>query len=88
MNKDIQLNANSWLNFKGGWAEGGKQYSEMVANQQIRQRFVQQVVELLNKYQFDGFDLDWEYPGASDRQGAYSDKVNFLELVKVCHLMQ
>lgn len=57
----------------------------MVANKQRRQHFVEEVVEFLNKYNFDGFDLDWEYPGASDRQGSYSDKTNFLELVKVCH---
>ncbi|CAG2161542.1 unnamed protein product, partial [Oppiella nova] len=66
----------------GGWAEGGQQYSQMVADKGKRQRFVEQVIQWLNRYDYDGFDLDWEYPGASDRQGSYSDKQNFLELVK------
>ncbi|XP_054165981.1 endochitinase-like [Oppia nitens] len=66
----------------GGWDEGGKQYSEMVSDKTRRSKFVQQVVDLMNKYSFDGFDLDWEYPGASDRQGAYGDKANYLLLVQ------
>ncbi|CAG2101361.1 unnamed protein product [Medioppia subpectinata] len=66
----------------GGWDEGGKQYSEMVANKDKRTTFIKEVVDLLNKYGFDGFDLDWEYPGASDRQGAYADKANYLLLVQ------
>jgi GH18 family chitinase len=34
---------------------GGKQYSEMVSNTERRTRFVQNVMEWMNKYKFDGF---------------------------------
>ena len=64
----------------GGWNEGSVKYSRMAANPKSRARFVKNVVAFVKKYDFDGFDLDWEYP--AQRQGAPHDVQNFVELLK------
>ncbi|PYH81931.1 hypothetical protein BO82DRAFT_414323 [Aspergillus uvarum CBS 121591] len=46
-----------------------------------RVSFVLEVLRLLQTYGFDGVDLDWEYPGASDRGGKSADKENYVRLV-------
>ncbi|XP_043581613.1 chitinase-3-like protein 1 [Bombus pyrosoma] len=64
----------------GGWNEGSTKYSNVVANPNVRARFVQNVIRFLKTYDFDGFDFDWEYP--NQRGGKPADKENYIALLK------
>ena len=47
----------------GGWNDSeGDKYSRLVNNPSARRKFVDHVIGFIEKYNFDGLDLDWEYP--------------------------
>ncbi len=65
-------------------------FSTMISSEKYRKQFIDNVVKFCLDYGFDGIDLDWEYPGVSDRND-YSkieglnhthDKANFVALIK------
>ncbi|XP_012137365.1 chitinase-3-like protein 1 [Megachile rotundata] len=64
----------------GGWNEGSIKYSQVASNPATRAKFVRNVVQFLQQYNFDGFDLDWEYP--NQRGGQAADKQNFVALLR------
>ncbi|CAK9294983.1 unnamed protein product [Gordionus sp. m RMFG-2023] len=66
----------------GGWTHGGLSFSLMAEDPVKRLAFITDVVQQLIQFNFDGFDLDWEYPGNTERGGRKMDKDNFLTLVK------
>lgn len=43
----------------GGWNEGSTKYSDMARDASARKTFVKSIVPFLEKYDFDGLDLDW-----------------------------
>ncbi|KAM9005008.1 chitotriosidase-1 isoform X1 [Sarcophilus harrisii] len=67
----------------GGWNFGTKKFTDMVTRPETLQIFVQSVISFLRQYNFDGFDLDWEYPGSRDSPAI--DKERFTSLVENLH---
>lgn len=67
----------------GGWTDsrGSFKYSDLVASSVYRQGFITHVIPFLQTYQFDGLDLDWEYPAYHDG-GRPQDKANFATFVQ------
>ena len=47
----------------GGWNDSeGNKYSRMVATKSSRKKFIDSALQFIEKYEFEGLDLDWEYP--------------------------
>ncbi|KAF7994541.1 hypothetical protein HCN44_004013 [Aphidius gifuensis] len=70
----------------GGWNDSaGDKYSKLVNSLSSRSRFIKNIIEFIDKYGFDGLDLDWEYPvcwQVDCTKGPESDKESFTMFVK------
>lgn len=60
----------------GGWSFGTERFKVMSSTRYNRQVFIFSAMEYLRQRNFDGLDLDWEFPKGSD------DKKNFVDLLK------
>lgn len=57
-------------------------FSDVARSTENMDKFIKSVIKFLQKYDFDGIDLDWEYPVADDRGGRGEDYKNFVTLSK------
>jgi chitinase len=66
----------------GGWGADG--FSDMALTDESRTKFIQSAGSFIEKYQLDGMDMDWEYPGISGAgtKARPEDTENFTQLMK------
>ncbi len=58
-----------------GGATNSDGFSPMAADDNARSRFIEKVVNFIQKYQYDGVDIDWEFPESA------TDRINMVKLV-------
>ncbi|KAI3386502.1 hypothetical protein SNEBB_005302 [Seison nebaliae] len=67
----------------GGWTAASKGFNEACQSISNLKKFANNVVKYIRKYSFDGFDIDWEYPGAKDRGAAKGTREKYTEMVRI-----
>jgi chitinase len=65
----------------GGWTLSDN-FPSIAASSAKRTLFAHHCCALIRTYNFDGIDLDWEYPGYVDHNGTPADKQNFTILLQ------
>lgn len=68
----------------GGWGWSGG-FSDAVLTDSSRQVFANSIVRFIQRFQLDGIDLDWEYPGQPGAGNTHrpEDKQNFTTALKL-----
>lgn len=57
-------------------------FGDLASTEEKRGQFVNKLIAFMDRYGFDGADIDWEYPGALDRGGKEGDGENLTKLFK------
>ncbi|MBL0343248.1 MAG: hypothetical protein IPP71_21735 [Bacteroidetes bacterium] len=66
----------------GGWTYSSV-FPQIAADPAKRKQFAVSCIQLLKKYNLDGIDIDWEYPGHKAHNGTLDDKQNFTLLLRI-----
>lgn len=59
-----------------------KNFSIIANNDSLRKKFVDNIISTINKYGFDGVDIDWEYPGYNTGTDVSIDKLAYTNLMR------
>jgi uncharacterized repeat protein (TIGR02543 family) len=64
-----------------GYGSEGKTFSDACSTADGRKTLINNIVECVEKYHFDGIDIDWEYPGYQTGRDTAVDRVNYTAFV-------
>ncbi len=65
----------------GGWTLSNN-FPAIAADSNLRKNFAHSCKMLCEMYNFDGIDIDWEYPGYAPHNGTPADKINYTLLLQ------
>ena len=63
-----------------GGSGTSKAFSDIAADDAILNTFINNLVDIVLKYNFDGVDIDWEYPGYESGRDTNVDKANYVTM--------
>ncbi|KAJ5618563.1 hypothetical protein N7528_006674 [Penicillium herquei] len=75
-----------WISI-GGWDMNdpgvySDVFTTLAGSTTAQTSFFSSLKSFLEEYGYDGVDIDWEYPGASDRYGTAADYVNYVTFLQ------
>jgi chitinase len=66
----------------GGW-EDSDNFPAVAGTPKLRDTFTRACMDAVRRYDFDGIDIDWEYPGYAEHKGSPADKESFTLLLQL-----
>ncbi|KAL1970079.1 hypothetical protein VTN77DRAFT_6484 [Rasamsonia byssochlamydoides] len=84
--KKLKAGLQTWISI-GGWSftdpgPTATTFSELAASTSAQSTFFSSLTSFLVNYDFDGVDIDWEYPGAPDRNGSPDDVASYVTFLQ------
>ena len=66
----------------GGYEKEGKNFSDAASTKEGREKLAKSIANTIEKYGFDGVDIDWEYPGFGTGRDTTIDRPNYTLLME------
>ncbi|KAI5291816.1 hypothetical protein KEM54_006393, partial [Ascosphaera aggregata] len=85
--KSLYPDLQTWISI-GGWSMNDADqptattFSDLAASKSAQKKFFDSLLSFMETYNFDGVDIDWEYPVAEERSGKKEDYDNFTSLLQ------
>ena len=73
-NADVKVS----IAFGGAGEEQTENFAAVAVSSEKREHFVSEVIQLVSLYNYDGVDLDWEFPGTEEEKTGYTSLVKEL----------